>query len=436
MELHMNEVDAPVVIDDLANATFKVNRQAFTDPAIWELERQRVFDQCWLYVGHESELTEAGSFLTRKVGGRPVIFVRDGEGEVRVFFDSCPHRGNSVCRGSRGQADRFTCFYHGWAFNTKGELAVVPDPVGYGPGLDRSKLGLGRPPRLEHYRGLYFLSMKPDIVDLRTYLGGAIPYIDSMLDIAVADPVIAAGEQAYNIKANWKLLLENSADIYHGHFTHMRFFTEFLTDVGADLDAWRKIARGDDQNRVETFDYGHAVIDTPIGPLPLFSDKPEVFAKLNKALVEKFGADRAAQLLGRSQNLLIFPNTVMISSWRTIRTFYPVAPDDLECRAWAIVGAEDSPELREARFGNFISFLGPAGFGTPDDVEALENCQRGFAAAGVPYNDLSKGMGRPGGAVANDELQMRAVWRRWAELMDPDFEPGIEKSAAMLAAAE
>jgi p-cumate 2,3-dioxygenase alpha subunit len=423
-----------LIIDDPGSATFKVNRRSFTDPAILELERKRIFDKCWLYVGHESELAGPGSFLVRKVGGRPVIFVRDDAGAVRLFFDTCTHRGNSVCRGSRGKTDRFVCFYHGWGFNTRGDLVVLPDPMGYGKAFDRSKLGLRSPPRVESYRGLVFMSMDPEIVDLRTYLGGASAHIDYMLDGTDTEAVIAPGEQSYSMKANWKLLMENSADGYHGPFTHMRFFTQFLSDIGADLDAWRRMAEGSSENRVLTFDYGHSVIDVPIGPLPLFSDKPEVFEQLKARLAAKVGPERAAKVLSRSQNLLIFPNLVMISAWRTIRTFFPVAPGELECSAWAIVGKDDPPELREARFGNFISFLGPAGFGTPDDVEALEACQRGFAATEVGWTDLSKGLGREGGSVAFDELQMRNLWRRWYAMMNPHFQPKFELSSAMAAA--
>src|SRR5208283_4419172 len=149
MNTHVLAAPEGLVIDDLASTTFKVNRRAFTDPDILALERKKIFDQCWLYVGHESELPEPGSFIARKVGGRPIVFVRDDAGEIRLFFDACTHRGNSVCRGSSGKTDRFVCFYHGWAFNTRGDLVVLPDPVGYGKSFDRSKLGLGSPPRVD-----------------------------------------------------------------------------------------------------------------------------------------------------------------------------------------------------------------------------------------------------------------------------------------------
>jgi phenylpropionate dioxygenase-like ring-hydroxylating dioxygenase large terminal subunit len=231
--------------------------------------------------------------------------------------------------------------------------------------------------------------------------------------------------------ANWKLLLENSADLYHGPFTHRRFFQDYLTDMEADLNAWKVLMEDRGDNHVITFDYGHSVVDVPAGPLPMSADTPQLLATLRETLTEKYGAKRASALLDRSQNLLIFPNLVFISAWRTIRTFYPVRPDYLECEAWAIVGKEDSDEMRQMRFSNFIAFLGPAGFGTPDDVAGLAGCQQGFAASEVEWTDLSRGMRREAGALANDELQMRAFWRRWYSLMNPDYVAPIEKSRTM-----
>jgi hypothetical protein len=45
-------------------------------------------------------------------------------------------------------------------------------------------------------------------------------------------------------------------------------------------------------------------------------------------------------------------------------------------------------------------------------------------------------MARPGGSVANDELQQRNLWRRWYSLLNPDFVPGNETSSAMTRGAE
>jgi p-cumate 2,3-dioxygenase alpha subunit len=108
----------------------------------------------------------------------------------------------------------------------------------------------------------------------------------------------------------------------------------------------------------------------------------------------------------------------------TVRTFMPSAPNQMDVTAWEMAPVGESPTLRASRLDNFLSFLGPAGFATPDDVEALESCQQGFNSGGVEWNDISRGMNRE--AQGSDELQMRVFWRRWAEQMGPsDFGAGL-----------
>ena len=115
-----------LIVDDRARGIFRVNRRVFTDPEILEQERREVFDRSWLYAGHESEIANPGDFVTRKVGGRPVILVRDGAGTAHAFLNACPHRGNIVCRERAGSTRLFRCFYHAWAFDLSGHLAAVP----------------------------------------------------------------------------------------------------------------------------------------------------------------------------------------------------------------------------------------------------------------------------------------------------------------------
>ena len=108
---------------DREAGVFRVARRAFIDNAVFETERARIFDKCWLYMGHISELPKKGSFVTRPVGGRNLIFNRDAAGEVHAFHNACPHRGSTVCREQSGNAKNFTCSYHGWA---DGKLRDLP----------------------------------------------------------------------------------------------------------------------------------------------------------------------------------------------------------------------------------------------------------------------------------------------------------------------
>jgi hypothetical protein len=88
----------------------------------------------------------------------------------------------------------------------------------------------------------------------------------------------------------------------------------------------------------------------------------------------------------------------------------------VEITAWALAGADESAEDRRVRIDSFLTFLGPGGFGTPDDTELLESCQRAFANKEVMWSDISKGAKREH-PRHDDELQIRAFWRRWNELM-------------------
>ncbi|MDE2900798.1 MAG: Rieske (2Fe-2S) protein, partial [Chloroflexota bacterium] len=120
-----------LIIDDGEKGIFRYHRSSMTSLDVLEQERERIFDRCWLYVGHESEVAEPGDFRRRNVAGRPLFFARGRDGVVRVFLNSCPHRGAVVCRRDEGNAAIFQCFYHAWTFNTEGELLRRPDEAGY-----------------------------------------------------------------------------------------------------------------------------------------------------------------------------------------------------------------------------------------------------------------------------------------------------------------
>jgi hypothetical protein len=167
---------------------------------------------------------------------------------------------------------------------------------------------------------------------------------------------------------------------------------------------------------------GHALIESPLLPTPLAGSAKAELEGIRARLDEKFGTERARWLADYSRNVFIYPNLILISLWRTVRTFYPVSPDFIEIDAWALLPKNESQELRERRFENFISFLGPAGFGTPDDVSGLEGCQRAFASEReIGWSDISRGMGRV--PLASDELQMRGFWRQWNAMMRGDEGP-------------
>lgn len=401
----------PLVEEDRDAHRFRVHRSTMTSPEIHAMEIEKVFGRCWLYIGHESEIPNPGDFVRRPVGNRQMFMVRSKAGEVNVFHNSCTHRGAMICRQDKGTAKVFSCFYHAWSFNTDGRLVGVPDREAYGDGLDFSALGLRSPARVESYRGFVFLSYDPTIVDLVDYLADAKEYIDLVVD-ATGDAEIIPGTNQYAIDANWKLLAENSVDGYHAVSTHDTYF-KYLVALGTDL-------QGGVNGTAKSLGNGHAVLEyaAPWGrPVakwePLFGEKSRAeIGRLRADLVEKHGEERASRMADTNRNLLIYPNLVINDIMAiTVRTFMPVSPGRMEVTAWELAPSEELPQLRQRRLDSFLTFLGPGGFATPDDIEALESCQQGFHSGGPEWNDLSRGMARE--PHANDEEQMRAFWRRW-----------------------
>ena len=397
---------------------FSVHRSAMVSPAVHELERQRIFDRCWLYLGHESEVPNPGDYARRVVAERPLFFARTRDGELAVFHNTCPHRGALVCRTDRGNAEAFRCFYHAWTFDTTGALVGVPDADGYGPDFDRAAMGL-RSPRFDSYRGFVFVCFDPGTEPLREYLAGAAEYIDLVADQDPGGMRVIPGSNRYGIKANWKLLAENSVDAYHTPFTHRSFFDYMAGAAGREAPA-----AGDRRGFGRSLGNGHGVMENDAGygrPIamwhPCYGEEARAEMQgIKDELIARHGLDKALRMCEKTRNLLIFPNLVINDIMAvTIRVFQPTGPAGMDVTAWQLVPAGEAGARLRRRLDSFLTFLGPGGFATPDDVEAIESCQQGFRSGGVEWSDLSRGMHRePRG---NDELQMRSFWRRWQSLV-------------------
>src|SRR5438105_344652 len=191
--------DSSLVVNDPARLDFRVNRAAMVDAAVLEQEMRRIFDVCWIYAGHESEVRAPGDFVTRSLCGRPVILSRDGAGAIRVFLNVCRHRGAMVCRERSGNARGYTCFYHGWSYDRDGRLDGVPGESSYPASFDRAQFGLASPPHVDAYRGFVFVSFNRDAPPLTDYLAGAKEYLDLVIDQSPSGEMeIIRGTQEYS----------------------------------------------------------------------------------------------------------------------------------------------------------------------------------------------------------------------------------------------
>ena len=208
---------------------------------------------------------------------------------------------------------------------------------------------------------------------------------------------VIRGSHEYTIGANWKLLVENSADAYHVAPTHRRYL-KMTSALGmpplAKAPGERAITGAIDLGNGhaaiatarDTFRLGRSVSGAQ-GERAAAAFRSRLEAAYNPAWVERMYGIR---------NLVIYPNLVLIDlvGGIIIRTFYPAAVDQVRVTAWELAPRGEDPVLRASRLDNFLTFWGPAGLATPDDVEALECIQSGLRVGdGASWSDVSRGMG-------------------------------------------
>ena len=380
-----------LVVEDRERNLFRVSRRAFTEEAVLEAERRAIFDRCWLYLGHASEIPDNCDYITRAVGGRELIFNRDRAGVVHAFLNTCPHRGAMVVRERKGNALSFRCFYHGWSFNVNGRFASRFEEGNYGKEhYGGGCADLAEVPRLESYRDFWFVNFDRNAVSLSDYLAGAKEYIDMVADQAETMEIVGSGQQ-YVINANWKLLAENSIDAFHGFPVHNTYF-DYLKNIGSlrmDTSAGHFAARG-----MTDLGNGHAVIEyqSPWGrPIARWvpswgEEKRPLVERLRQGLIQRFGEERGHRMAEFSRNMLIFPNLVINDIMAiTVRTFMP------DC-----AGQDDGERLgaRRARRGRRAAQAAPVQLPRVPGAGRLRHARRPGGAGELPARLQEPARGR------------------------------------------
>ena len=204
----------------------RVRKEVYTDPAIFELEMERIHETVWIYCGHESQVPKAGDYYAVQIGRQPMLMVRGADGSISVLYNRCPHRGNMMCGDRHGNTGEFfRCSYHAWTFKHDGSLRSIPMmESGYaGTRLtkDSPELCMKRAARVENYRGFVFASLAGDGPSLKEFLGKAIVAFDDMCDRAPEGEVEVVPNCFRVIQhSNWKIFLENQLDALHPSVVH------------------------------------------------------------------------------------------------------------------------------------------------------------------------------------------------------------------------
>jgi len=160
----------------------------YTDPAIFEREREAVFAHTWQFACHASGLKRAGDFVAFTLGKVPLLAVRDRQGAVRCYHNVCRHRAHGLAEGCGNRAF-IVCPYHGWRYDLDGRLKSAPgeDRVA---GFDRSTIAL-REVRTEVFCGFVFVNLDVDAAPMAQWYPGVeeelrafVPDIEALVPVS------------------------------------------------------------------------------------------------------------------------------------------------------------------------------------------------------------------------------------------------------------
>jgi Rieske 2Fe-2S family protein len=194
---------------------YSLEQAFYTDPALFELELERIIYRNWVLAGHVSELPGAGDFKVVNVARESAIIVRGQDGELRAFANVCRHRGSLVCLEAQGNTRKFSCPYHGWVYGLDGALLAARDmPAGFDPGSHSLK-----PVSFDVIHGLMFVCFSgepPSLDGCRRDLAAPMAMFDF-------PHLKVAAKRSYAIPANWKLCIENYQECYHCATAHPEY---------------------------------------------------------------------------------------------------------------------------------------------------------------------------------------------------------------------
>ena len=219
-------------------------REYYFSQEIFGQEKERVFFGQWMCVGREEEVPNPGDYLLLDVLGESIILVRTREGKLAAHYNVCRHRGSQLVlgvdpkprSGDPRPSGTFTsgirCPYHSWTYELGGSLRTAPY-LDEGSGFRRDELPLYSVD-VDVWGGFVFVRLDAGGA-LTTQLGAAVDRIKRypLSELRIARRI------AYEVEANWKVILENYNECYHCGGVHpelCKVVPAFKQKGGMDLD--------------------------------------------------------------------------------------------------------------------------------------------------------------------------------------------------------
>jgi phenylpropionate dioxygenase-like ring-hydroxylating dioxygenase large terminal subunit len=431
----MRRADIEALVED-----DRVHRDLYLSDDLFALEQKHFFANTWNFIGHASQVPDAGDFVAVTIAGEPLLMVRQPDGGIRVLHNRCAHKGTRLVSEAHGNVGKFfRCPYHSWSYKLDGTPLAIPLKDGYdGTQLRHCASGQGMEAvkNCVVYRDFVFAKLNDVGPDFETYFGGVLRALDNLVDRSPVGKLhVAGGVLRSLVRCNWKMYLENINDTVHPMSTHESATTAAKAVwQGKPADAPKPMALEQilpfasgyeffDKMGGRVYPNGHSVLGIHFSIHSGYGQVEDYEAAMRAA----HGAERAAEILQRSpQNAILFPGLSIKSSPQAIRVIRPLAADRTVIEAWSF-RVEGGPDLllQRALTYNRLVFS-PMSMVAHDDLHLFESIQRGLRSGRNEWVSLHRDFRRDelaGGerdVNGTNELLMRNQFRAWLKYMTLD----------------
>ena len=208
-------------------------KDAYVSEAWVETDRRQIFSRTWQWICHVEKLREPGSYVTAEVAGQPICVVRDRESVLRAFYNVCKHRAHELLKGE-GRTTRIMCPYHAWVYDLEGRL-VHARHTGKLKDFDPSRICLTQI-QVEEFAGFVYVHLDPQAEPLEVQAGDLGRDIHQWAPDL--DSLTFAHRLTYDIRSNWKNVVDNFLECYHCPTAHKDFCTL------VDMDTYQVTTHG------------------------------------------------------------------------------------------------------------------------------------------------------------------------------------------------
>ncbi len=224
---------------------YALPRPFYVENDIYEEELEAIFYKEWLFAANECELPTPGDYITLTIATTPIIVLRDKNGIIQAFLNTCRHRGSRLCEKKSGNTNRLVCPYHQWTYDLEGNLLAARYME---EDFSREDFPLKKV-HLENIQGMLYICLAETPPDIETFKKAITPYISphqpSKTKVAFESTIIE--------EANWKLVIENNRECYHCTSAHPEL-TVSLLEMALPEDDRNGVEFGIMQKKSEEWD--------------------------------------------------------------------------------------------------------------------------------------------------------------------------------------